>query len=334
MKAAVWKGLDHLDIDDWPTPTPKDPLDVQVKVVACGVCGTDYHILEGKFPLYAPPRVIGHEYVGTVTAVGSAVTRVKVGDRVAVEQGLPCDRCYFCRDGREHLCNNRFAHPGGFAEYTCVVERICHKLPDGLSWEVASLAEPLACALRVLDLVQIRSGDVALVQGGGAIGCIMTQLLLHGGISKVILSEPVAHRREIAKAVGAAVVVDPKTEDLAAVVKRETDGLGPEYTFDCVGHHKLLEEGIRLVQKGGTVFVVGVADPEGVSEIKPYELFAKELRIMTSYMRPYTFARAVRWLPHLNLKPIVGVEYPLAQTKAAIHALRQTQQGCKILVKP
>jgi L-iditol 2-dehydrogenase len=332
MKAAVWKGLDHLDIDDWPIPEPKDPYAVQIKVYACGVCGTDYHILEGKFPLFSPPRVIGHEYVGTVTAVGNKVTRLKVGDRVAVEQGLPCDTCYFCRDGREHLCNSRFAHPGGFAEYTCVVERMCQKLPDGLSFEVAALAEPVACALRVLDLVQIRSGDVALVQGGGTIGCIMTQLLLHGGISKVVLSEPVAHRREIAKAVGAAVVVDPKSEDLPAILKRETGGLGPEYTFDCVGHHKLLEEGIQLVQKGGTVFVVGVADPEGVAHIKPYEMFAKEIRIMTSYMRPYTFARAVRWLPFLNLQPILGVEFPLAQTKEAIHALRQTR-GCKILVK-
>lgn len=334
MKAAVWKGLDHLDIDDWPIPTPEGPHDVQIRVAACGVCGTDYHILEGKFPVFDPPRVIGHEYVGTVTAVGARVSRVKVGDRVAVEQGLPCDTCYFCRDGREHLCNNRYAHPGGFAEYTCVAERMCHTLPDGLAWEIGALAEPVACALRVMDMVQIRSGDVALVQGGGTIGCIMTQLLLRGGISKVVQSEPVAHRREIARAVGASVVVDPRTEDLAAVLMRETDGLGPEYTFDCVGHHKLLEEGIRLVQKGGTVFVVGVADPAGIAEVKPYELFLKELRIMSSYMRPYTFARAVRWLPHLDLSPIIGVEYPLEKTKEAILALRKSQQGCKILVKP
>ena len=142
MKAAVWKGIEQLDIEEFPIPTPDGPFDVQVKVDTCGVCGTDVHILEGKFPLFSPPRVIGHEYVGTVTAVGSAVTKVKVGDRVAVEQGLVCDRCYFCRDGREHLCNNRYAHPGGFAEYTCVVERMCHKLPDGLSWENALRISP------------------------------------------------------------------------------------------------------------------------------------------------------------------------------------------------
>lgn len=332
MKAAVWKGIEQLDIEDFPIPTPSGPFDVQVKVAACGVCGTDVHILEGKFPIFSPPRVIGHEYVGTVTAVGKEVTKLKLGDRVAVEQGLPCDRCYYCRDGREHQCLNRFAHPGGYAEYTCVLERMCHKLPEGLSFEIASLAEPVACALRALDLTQVRSGDIALVMGGGTIGLIMTQLLLHSGISKVVVSEPVAHRRAIAKEVGA-IPVDPKGENLPAILKRETDGLGPEYVFDCVGNAKLLEQGIELVQKGGTVFVMGVADPEGVASVRPYQLFEKELMIKAAYMRPYTFHRAVRWLPHLNLKPLLGLEYPLAETKAAIQGLRQSK-GLKILVKP
>ena len=332
MKAAVWKGPEQLDVEEMPIPSVKDPYDVQIKVAACGVCGTDVHMLDGKFPMFSPPRVIGHEYVGTVSAVGTGVTKFKVGDRIAVEQGLTCGRCYYCRDGRENLCESRLAHPGGFADYTCVLERMCHNLPDGLSFEVGALAEPLACALRVLDIVKVRSGDIALVQGGGTIGCIMTQLLLHSGVSKLILSEPIAHRRAIAKEMGA-ITVDPKTEDLPAIVKRETDGLGPEYTFDCVGNAKLLEEGIELVQKGGTVFVVGVADPAGVASIRPYRLFEKELKIMSSLLRPYTFARAVRWLPSLNLRPILGVEYPLAETKAAIQALRQGK-GLKILVKP
>ncbi len=134
MKAAVWKGIDQLDIDDLPIPEPKDPYDVQVKVVACGVCATDVHILEGKFPMFKPPRVIGHEFTGVVSAIGKGVTKFTVGDRVAVETGLACDRCYFCRDGREHQCLHRYAHPGGFAEYALFPDRNVHKLPDGLSF--------------------------------------------------------------------------------------------------------------------------------------------------------------------------------------------------------
>jgi 2-desacetyl-2-hydroxyethyl bacteriochlorophyllide A dehydrogenase len=331
MKAAVWKGVESLDVEDVPAPQPKEPYDVQIKVVACGVCGTDVHLMENKFPLFKPPRIIGHEYTGVVSAVGPAVTQVKIGDRVAAESGIACDRCYYCREGRENLCSNRFVHPGGFAEYTCISERQVHKLPDDVSFEVGSLAEPVACALRAMDMVAVRSGNVALVQGGGTIGCLFTQLLLHGGISRVLVSEPVAHRREIVKRVGG-IPVDPKTEDLAAFVKRETDGHGPEYVFDCVGHPALLEQGIELVQRGGTVFIMGVADPSAVAQVKPYQIFDKELKIMSSYMRPYTFQRAVRWLPHLDLAPLLGVEYPLAQAKEAIHALRQGK-GLKIMVK-
>jgi 2-desacetyl-2-hydroxyethyl bacteriochlorophyllide A dehydrogenase len=332
MKAAVWKGLERVEVDEVPVPEPVGSRDVQIRVAACGVCGTDVHLLENKFPLFKPPRIIGHEYTGVVSAVGSEVTRVRVGDRVAAESGIACDRCYFCRDGREHLCSNRFVHPGGFAEYTCITERQVHKLPDEVSFEVGSLAEPVACALRAMDMLHVRSGDVALVQGGGTIGCLFTQLLLHGGIAKVIVSEPVPHRREVVKAVGG-IPVDPRGEDLAAVVARETDGLGPEYVFDCVGHPALLEQGIELVQRGGTVFVMGVADPQAVARVRPYQIFDKELRITSSYMRPYTFHRAVRWLPQLTLGPLLGLEYPLARTQEAIQALRQGK-GLKIIVKP
>jgi len=332
MKAAVWRGGEQVDIDEIPVPTPQGLYDVQVKVVACGVCGSDVHLLGNKFPMFKPPRIIGHEHTGTVAAVGKEVTKVKVGDRVAVEGGHSCDRCYFCRDGREHQCVNRTVQPGGFAEYVLVTERQVFKLPDGVSFEVGALSEPIAVVLHVIDLVKVRSGDICLVQGGGTIGCLLTQLLLRGGASKVLVSEPVAHRREIVKELGG-IPVDPKNQDLAAFVKEHTDGLGPEYVFDCLGHPALLETGLDLVQKGGTVFIVGVADPSAAASVRPFQLVDKEVKIMACFLRPYTFHRAVRWLPHLNLKPLLGVEYPLAQTKEAILALKQGK-GLKILVRP
>lgn len=331
MKAAVWRGIDQLETEEVPMPAP-GPVDVLVKVAACGVCGTDVHILEGKYPVLTPPRIIGHEYVGTVAAVGGGVTKAKVGDRIAVEVGVCCGRCHFCRDGRENLCGSRLLHLDGFAEYTCIPDRLVHKLPDGLSFEIAALAEPVACGLRAMDLTQVRSDGIALILGGGTIGLILTQLLLHGGTTKVIVSEPLAHRRVVARAVGA-LPVDPKAEDLAAIVQAETGGLGPEYAFECVGHPALLQQCVDLVQKGGTVIEVGVADPDAVASVRPYQLFEKELMIKASYSRPYTFARAVRWLPHLTLGPLLGVEFPLPETKAAVHGLRDGQ-GVKILVRP
>ena len=190
MKAAVWKGIEQLDIDDLPIPEPKDPDDVQVKVVACGVCATDVHILEGKFPMFKPPRVIGHEFTGVVSAVGNGVTKVKVGDRVAVETGLGV-RPLLLLPGRARAPLPAPLCPSG---RVCRVRPVpgaeVHKLPDGLSFEFAALAEPVACVLHAIDLAKVRSGDIALVLAGGTIGCIMTQLLLHSGASKVLISEP------------------------------------------------------------------------------------------------------------------------------------------------
>ena len=126
---------------------------------------------------------------------------------------------------------------------------------------------------------------------------------------------------------------EPRTEGLAATVWAETDGLGLEYAFDCVGHPGLLQQFIDLVQKGGSVIEVGMADPAALAFIRPYQLFEKELTVKSSDSRPYAFARAVRWLPRLTLGPLLGVEFPLAETKTAIHSLREGK-GVKILLLP
>jgi threonine dehydrogenase-like Zn-dependent dehydrogenase len=230
------------------------------------------------------------------------------------------------------MCLNRFLHPGGLSEYTCVTDRLVHTLPDGVSLDIGALAEPLACCLRAVDMADLPSGCNVLVLGGGSVGLLTAALAAHSGAVQVIVSEPLPHRRSAAKEMGF-LAVDPKTEDLAGIVKDKTGGLGPEVVFDCVGHPRLLEQAVELVQKRGTVLEVGVADPALSASISPYRLFEKELTIKASYMRPYTFARAVRWLTALNLRPLLGVEFALGQAKEAIHSLREGT-GIKILVKP
>jgi threonine dehydrogenase-like Zn-dependent dehydrogenase len=251
---------------------------------------------------------------------------------VAVEPGLCCGKCSFCREAKENMCLNRFLHPGGLSEYTCVTDRLVHRLPDGVSLDIGAMAEPLACCLRAVDMAAPTSGCTALVLGGGSVGLLTAALVAHSGAFQVIVSEPLAHRRAAAKEMGF-LTVDPKTEDLAGIVRSKTGGLGPEVVFECVGHPRLLEQAVELVQRRGTVLEVGVADPAVTAAISPYTLFAKELTLKASYMRPYTFSRAVRWLTVLNLRPLLGVEFSLSQAKEAIHGLRQGQ-GVKILVKP
>ncbi|MBI2080723.1 MAG: zinc-binding dehydrogenase, partial [candidate division NC10 bacterium] len=168
--------------------------------------------------------------------------------------------------------------------------------------------------------------------GGGGVGLLLTQLALHSGAVKVILSEPREHRRAVAKQLGAT-AVDPMREGLPAILREETDGLGPEVVFEAVGHPALLTQALEFVQRGGTVVEVGVADPAARATIRPYLLFEKELTLRGSHMRPYTFHRAVRWLPRLTLAPLLGLEFPLGETLEAIRSQREGK-GIKIVVKP
>jgi 2-desacetyl-2-hydroxyethyl bacteriochlorophyllide A dehydrogenase len=331
MRCAVWYGGKDIRLEQKEVPTP-GAEEVLIEVACCGVCGTDVHILEGKFPLFQPPRIIGHEYAGTVVAVGEKVTRVKVGDRVVAEPGKVCGQCPFCRSGRENLCLNRILSPGAFAEYTVMPQHLVYPIPDSVSLEIASLTEPLACGLHAIDLAEIPSGSAVLILGGGAIGLLLAQLSLRSGAAKVLVSELQPHRRDLARRFGAA-AVDPGAEDLKAIVMKETADLGPVVTFEAIGNPARVEEAIALTQKGGKVIIVGVADPEAEFRVKPYQIFAKELSLIGSYMRPYTYPRAIAWLSQLDLEPLVKMEFGLEDTLLAIESLKMGQ-GVKILVKP
>ena len=332
MRSAVWYGGEDIRIEEMANP-PLGPDDVRVRVIASAVCGTDVHSLEGKFPLTVPPRVLGHEFSGIVEEVGSNVTKVKVGDRVATEPGVVCNSCWYCRNAQEHLCANRTMSPGAFGTHTVLLSRLLWKIPDSMSFDVAAMAEPVACAVHALDLAQMRTGATVAIVGAGGIGLSLLQLCLHSGAVKTVVSEPDPKRRALAKELGADVVLDPRREDPIEGVKDATYGLGADVVFEAVGHPATSELSVKLAGKGGHIVLVGVNPPGAKMQVEPYELYAKELSIVAVYMRPYTLGRALRWLEKLNLEPILGPSYPLEETLAAIHALRD-KVGIKPLVKP
>ena len=173
MKAAVFYGKGDIRVDEhYPMPAV-GPESVLIQVKACGVCGTDVHIYGGAQGATEcnPPVILGHEFSGVVTQVGSAVTRVKVGDHVTVNPNISCDACDQCRRGNPHFCDSMAAtgvnYDGGFAEYCAVLERQVFKVPEGVPFEEAALCEPVACALHGIDLCGIKPGDTVMVIGGG-----------------------------------------------------------------------------------------------------------------------------------------------------------------------
>lgn len=337
MKAAVYYKKHDLRVEDIPVRELKDN-EVLVNVKYCGVCGTDLHIYngdDGAAPV-TPPLVPGHEFSGVVAAVGKDVKSVKAGDKVSIDPNDMCCECYFCRNGQQHFCMNQIGigttcH-GGFAEYVIAREKQVYKFSDKLSFEEAAMTEPLSCCLHGIDLCNIKVGDTVLLIGGGPIGLIMMQLAKYAGAAQIIVSEPVAEKRDLAKKLGADIVVDPVNEDLQEVLKNCCKNV--DIVIECVGRTNTMEDAIRYAGKGATVMLFGLTSPDAKMNILPYEIFKKELHITASYINPYTFERALKLLESgkIDVKSIITDIVPLDDITKVFTDSSYRRRG-KVLIK-
>lgn len=231
-----------------------------IRVEACGICGSDVHIKHGRNPYATYPRIPGHEVAGVVEEVGTAVTRFKKGDRVVVEPIVSCGSCYPCRIGRRNVCEHLQVYGchvnGGFAEYMHVEEQALHHLPDGVSFVQGALVEPYTIGENAVRRADVMAGDICLIHGAGPIGLIAVDLCKSRGAT-VIVSEPAAGRREMAKRFGADVLIDPMTENLTQRVGELTDGFGVNVIFDAVGISSIVETSIPLLSAAGRFLEFG-----------------------------------------------------------------------------
>ncbi len=297
MKSAVFYGKHDLRVENAPMPAI-GPKDVLINVKACGVCGTDVHIYEGDKGAaeVTPPTILGHEFAGVVTEIGSEVTNVKVGDRVCIDPNCYCGTCDFCRNGIAHYCTDMIGYGttvnGGFAEYCSVNCRQVYKLGDNTTFEQGAMAEPVACCLHGMDMCNIKPGSSVVVIGGGMIGLLMMQLAKLAGAARIALLEPVASKREVAKALGADIVIDPINEDVKAVLANA--GMTWINTvIECVGRTATIEQAIDIVGNKGTVMMFGLTKPDDTITVKPFEVFQKEIELKASFINPYTQKRAL-----------------------------------------
>ena len=310
MKAAVYHGPSDLRVEEIDVRELKEN-EVLIQVKYCGVCGTDVHIFHGDGGAFAvnPPLVPGHEFSGVVAAVGAKVTQVKLGDRVSGDPNDMCGECYYCKNGKQHFCTNNVGVGttvnGGFAEYVIMREKQVYKFSESLSFIEAAMAEPIACCLNGIDLCGIRPGATVLVIGGGPIGMIMMQLAKYSGASKLILSEPVAEKRELALKLGATKVIDPFNEDIQKVLDDYCENV--DVVIECAGNIKTQEQAVQLAGKTCTVMLFGLASPEESFPLKPDDVFKKELKITSSFINPYTFERAIAVLESkiINLESLI-----------------------------
>jgi threonine dehydrogenase-like Zn-dependent dehydrogenase len=310
MKVATWRGGDRFTLDDAPEPVP-GPGELLIAVHTSGICGSDVHATQGLFPL-TPPRVMGHEYSGTVVDVGRGVSRRWVGRAVACEPNYGCGTCLACRHGQHSQCP-RCVRVGGFAERVVLPRRCVHLLPEGLDPVGAALAEPASCCLSGLEMYRMPRRATMLVIGGGLMGLLTLAFARARGAAVTVLSDPVAARRETARRLGADVVVDPAAEDLREVTGRLTEGRGVDVAAEAVGKPELLAQAASLVRPRGIVQLVGV-NPQG-SRL-PADLFDihfRELTFLGAYGRGTAFRRALRLLAGLDAAALVTRRLPLAQ---------------------
>ena len=314
MKAAVLNKPGDIQVKEVETPQPGSG-EVLIQIRACGVCGTDHSLFTGGFPAVYPV-IIGHEFSGVVTAMGPGVKSFQIGDRVTVDPNRVCRRCEYCRMGSEHLCENLSSMGvhihGADAEYCVMPETNVYKLPDNVSFEAAAFCEPLACAIRGIEMGHIRTGDTVLILGAGGMGNLLTQLALQAGAAHVIVSEPIRHRREKAMENGATRVIDPLSQDVDTEL-RKIRRIGADVVYEAAGNLKLQAAAVYFARKGGQIVWFGCSPSDGRIEVNPYYINDFELKISGSFNNPFATARAVRLLASqkVRVENLISHHFPL-----------------------
>ncbi|MFL4910637.1 zinc-binding dehydrogenase [Streptomyces sp. MMS24-I2-30] len=311
------------------------PGEVLVSFRVAGVCGSDLHGLHGKHPAMPPPFYPGHEVVGTVLA-GECPPGIWVGQLVTVEPPLPCGYCKMCSTGRSNICSELEFFGCGFREggmadtFTVRADRL-HPVPDGFTLRQAALIEPLATPVHAVELAGGVAGKAVAIIGCGTIGLLTLAAARAGGARRVVMTDLLAAKRDIALASGAEAVVDAAAPDAPAAVK---DALGEtaDVVFDCVSAQPTVRSAIDMVERGGTVVLLGV--PSGPLEVPAFTLQDRQIRLQGSatYQRA-DFEKAIRILGGDYVSPdrIITSAHPIRSAAGAFAAAESGDQ-VKVLI--
>ncbi|MGC9319537.1 MAG: zinc-dependent alcohol dehydrogenase family protein [Armatimonadota bacterium] len=335
MLAAIVPEPGRIEVDEVADPSPGDG-EVVVAVEACGICGTDLHIVDGTY--YADyPAIPGHELAGLVIEASESAA-VEVGARVAINPNLPCRSCRACRRGMPHLCSNAQAvgvtRPGGFAELCTAPAELCVPLPEALSLRGAALMEPLSCCLHGLTVLGPRPGDRTAVLGGGTIGLLMIHLLRLQGAAPIVVSEPDAGKRKLALRFGADAAIDPAAGDPREDIIEALGGPA-DFALEAAGLEQTAALAISLAAPGGRVLLFGVCEEDARVPLRPRRIFREEIAIAGSYTNPFTDDRAVALLTggRIDTDAIISDEFPLVEAPAAIERARKPN-SLKVMLRP
>lgn len=336
------RGPGNVELRD--VDVPKVASDeVLVEVKRTGICGTDVHIYHDT-AFYEPPVILGHEYAGVITQVGGDVSGFDVGDHVTSPATIPCGRCFMCKIGRVNRCVGgekrilgTYRANGTFTKYVTVPSRILHKIPEGVSFDEAAVAEPAACAVHnVSETVRVNPGDVVVVLGPGPMGLLSLQLAKMSGAKQVVITGISAdkERLKLAKELGADLAINVEEEDAIEVVMSLTEGLGADVVLEASGASAARKQAFSLVRRCGKIGLIGLTGRS--TEINLDRIVEGELEVKGSWGTVWTsWKKALDLLSSNKIKaaPLITARLPLERWREGFKIMEE-RRALKVLLTP
>jgi L-iditol 2-dehydrogenase len=341
MRAQVFHGPGDLRFEEVPWPTPK-PGEVVLGIEAALTCGTDIKTWRRGHPVMIPhvPTVFGHEYAGTVTAVGAGVKNVREGDRVVAANSAPCGSCRPCLGGRANLCEDLLFVNGAYGEAIALpprlVQRNVVRIGPGLTAARAAFAEPLACAILGIDRARLEDGQTVVVFGHGPLGCLLA-MVAAAGKARVFLVGKAGWRLEQIRAARIAECLDARaTADIVGQVRALTGGRGADVTVDATGRPEGWEQAMAAVSRGGTVVFFGGCAPGSRVSLDTQRVHYEELTLVGAFHHtPEAIRRAVELLEAEALMPdgLLTHRMGLEAVPSALELMARGE-ALKVLIEP
>lgn len=341
-KAFYMTGLRKMEMREISVPVPKEDQ-VLIKLEYAGICGSDVHYLEhgriGDFVVEGD-FILGHECSGVVAETGKNVKRLKVGDKVALEPGVPCGQCEFCRSGKYNLCPDVefLATPpyhGCLMNYIAFPENMAFKLPDNVSTKEGALVEPLAVGLHAAAQGNVKLGDKVVVLGAGTIGLVTLLACKAYGATEVIIVDVIEKRLEVAKNLGATRVINAKNENAVETIMALTNGAGVDKVIETAGSEHTIKQCPYLVKRGGTIVLVGLA-PKDIIDFNFMQIMVKEADIKTVFRYRNLYPSAIGAIADgkIDVKGIVTHEFDFEDSdKAFDYVIENKNDVVKAVIK-
>ncbi len=347
MQAAVYRGRSVVSVEEVPTPEI-GPGEILIRVEACGICHTDLKKIE--YNLLEPPRIYGHETAGVVAAVGARVTRFRAGDRVVAFHHIPCQACFYCRRKNYAQCAvykkvgiTAGFEPagGGFAQYVRVmdwiVERGVEKIPDGVSFERATLVEPLNTCLKAVTQCDPRPEEFVAILGQGPIGLMFT-MLTHRTGARIAVTDTIGERREIAARCGAEFAWDPGALDVAAEIKRRTGGRGADLVIVAASVAGIVDQAIACSRPGSRILLFAQTSATERIEASGADICVGERTLFGCYSASVELQSESAHLVfggELPVEELISHRLPLVKIRSGFDlALHPGPKSLKIIVQP